>query len=71
MKRIRIELSDSQRSCAVDPGELHTWSKALLDDILFEAAQRVSEQREVGAVTAVINFRVRLDDDGASIILER
>ena len=70
MTSIRIHLSDSDRSCLVGADELHTWSKALLDKILFEAAKQVSEQQEAGAVRVVANFRVLLDGDGGSLIIE-
>ena len=71
MTSIRIHIADRERSCLVGADELHTWSKALIDEILFEAAKQVSEQHDVGAARAVVNFRVLLDGDDGSIIIER
>lgn len=70
MTSIRIHLSETDRSCLVGAGELHTWSKALLDELLFEAAKKVSAQQEPGGVQIVANFRVLLDGDDGSIIIE-
>lgn len=70
MTSIRILISDSERSCLVGADELHSWSKALLDEILFAAAKQVSEQHEAGTLQVVANFRVLLNRDDGSIIIE-
>ena len=70
MNSVRVRLSDSERSCAVDPGELQAFSKALLDEVLFEAAKGVAQQHAPGAVAVVINFRVVLDSDDGAVLIE-
>jgi hypothetical protein len=70
MKRIRIQLTERERSCAVDAGELQAWSKSLLDEILFAAARQVTAPPSSPAVCALFEFRVTHDDGDGSIIVE-
>lgn len=70
MKNIRIHLADRERSCAVDAGELQIWSKSLLDEILFAAAQQVEASHGGSAVSASVSFRVLHDGNDGSIIVE-
>ena len=68
MNSIRIQLTDGERSCTVDAGELQAWAKALLDDVLFEAARQIAESGHENGACAGIRFSVSLDGDGTVII---
>ena len=70
MKTIRVHLADRERSCSVDASELQAWSKSLLDEILFAAAQQVATPDRGAAVAASLNFRVFHDADDGSLIVE-
>jgi hypothetical protein len=70
MNSIQIQLSDTDRTCTVDEDELHGWSKALLDDILFEAAKDVSKSGPAGSVRVIASFVVRVDDHSGSVLIE-
>ncbi|MDA0823163.1 MAG: hypothetical protein O3C28_12180 [Proteobacteria bacterium] len=70
MNAIRIQLSDAERTCTVDENELHGWSKALLDDILFAAAKDVSKPGAEGFVRVIAPFVVRVDADDGSVLIE-
>ncbi len=70
MTRIRIQIPERERSCAVDAGELQAWGKSLLDEILFAAARQVTAPPSNPAVCALFEFRVTHDDEDGSIIVE-
>jgi len=69
MKNIRIRVSDSERSCAVDTGEMQAWSKALIDEILFETAKHVSARHQADPIAATITFQVVLDREDGTILI--
>ncbi len=71
MNSIRIQLADGERSCTVDAGELQAWAKALLDDVLFEAARQIAEARHDDGACAGVHFSVSLNGDGTLIIRHR
>jgi hypothetical protein len=67
MNTIRIQLSDGDRDCAVGAQDLQMWSTALVDQILFEAAKNASQQGAKKEASAVISFRVTVDNEDGSL----
>jgi len=70
MNTIKIRVSDTERTCAVDPDELTAWGTALIDDILFQAARSVAASGEPGWLGATVSFRIALDREDDSILIE-
>ena len=68
MKSIQVEIAAGERRCKVDAVALAAWGRALLDDILFEAARRVPERDEQASVSATLHFTVRVDESGALVV---
>ena len=69
MNNIRIRVSDSARSCAVDVAEMQAWSKALIDEILFETAKHVSARHQADPIAATVTFQVTIDRDDGTILI--
>jgi hypothetical protein len=70
MNAIRIQLPDTERTCTVDEDELHDWGKALVDEILFEAAKDVSDRGAAGSIRTTVSFNVTVLSDNGSILIE-
>ena len=66
MKTIHVQLND--RSCAVDDGDLAEWARTLLDDVLFDAARRVSNG---GESKASVDFVIDIGEEDGSIVIAR
>lgn len=62
MKQISVRLSGEARSCLVDTGDLQAWGKALLDEILFEAAKQVSAAGDATPASVALTFAVDTAD---------
>lgn len=64
MKTLRIALPAGARRCTVDPDELEHFARALLEDLLFEAARAAGDDAAAGSVAVDLQFTVRPDPDG-------
>jgi hypothetical protein len=69
MNTIRIHISDTERTCAVDGDELTAWGKALIDDILFAAAQTASASNDPTELRTTVPFRITLDREDGSVLI--
>ncbi len=70
MNPIRIRFANDVRACTVDDDELREWGKAVLDDILFDAARTVSDGNAAAPVATRMTFHVSLDEGDGSLLIE-
>lgn len=70
MKTLTIAIGDNERRCDVDASELQAWSRALLDDLLLEAAIAVGERDGAGTapVAVDVTFSFSVDEHGAIVV---
>ena len=70
MSSIRVQLSNTERLCAIDSEDFAAWNKALLEQVLFEAAKSVSAAPDGTAVAATVEFRIAVDPGDGSLVIE-
>ena len=70
MSSIRVHLSDTERTCAIDSDEAAAWNQALIEQILFEAAKSVPAAADDTAVSATLTFRIAVDPHDGSLVIK-
>ncbi|MGR9092968.1 MAG: phosphotransferase [Gammaproteobacteria bacterium] len=66
----RRQLPVALLMCAIDSEKFAAWNKSLIGNILFEAAKSVSAAPDGAAASATVNFRIAVDPDDGSLLIE-